>query len=324
MKEIEFIKDIYICLNKNRPMRKFKIIAIVIFICNIAIGQQDAMYTHYAFNTLGVNPAYAGSRDVITITGLHRSQWIGFDGAPITQTLTFHSPIFHESLGAGLSIINDKIGPVNMTSFYGDLSYRFKLTEKTKLAFGLKGGGNLMQGDLTSLQTTQQGDAAFANIGSRFLPNFGAGLYLFNESWYLGLSAPKFLENGFTTNTTGVLEGERRHYFFIAGAVFDISNDLKLKPTTFVKATGGAPIELDLTTMLIIRDKFEIGLMGRTGDAVGALIGYNVNNQMRIGYSFDWSFENTTGVYNAGSHEVMVRYDIINTKPGKIRSPRYF
>lgn len=306
-------------------MKRIRIILAVTLLSGVtAFGQQDAMYTHYAFNTLAVNPAYAGSRDVITITGLHRSQWVGFDGAPVTQTLTFHSPIFTESLGAGLSIINDKIGPINMTSLYGDLSYRFKLTEKTKLAFGLKGGGNLMQGDIASLETTQAGDGAFQNISSKFLPNFGAGLYLSNERWYLGLSAPKFLENGFTTNTVGVSEGEKRHYFFIAGAVFDIANGLKLKPTTFVKATEAAPLEADLTAMFIIRDKLELGVMGRTGDAVGALIGFNFTNQLRVGYSFDWSFENTTAVYNAGSHEVMVRYDIVNSKPGKIRSPRYF
>lgn len=306
-------------------MKKRVIIIAVTLLSGFAVlGQQDAMYTHYAFNTLGVNPAYAGSRDVITVTALHRSQWIGFDGAPVTQTLTLHSPIFNEAIGTGLSIINDKIGPINMTSLYGDLSYRFKLTEKTKLAFGLKGGGNLMQGDIASLETTQAGDGAFQNISSKFLPNFGGGLYLSSERWYLGIGVPKFLENGFITNSTGVAVGEKRHYFFIAGTLFDIASGVKLKPTAFVKATQAAPLEADLTAMFIIRDKLELGLMGRTGDALGALIGYNFTNQIRVGYSFDWSFENTTAVYNAGSHEVIVRYDILNTKPGKIRSPRYF
>lgn len=289
-----------------------------------AFSQQDAMFTHYAFNTLAANPAYAGSRDVITVTGLHRSQWVGFDGAPTTQTLTLHSPAFTEAVGLGLSIVNDKIGPVQMTSLYGDLSYRIKLTNKTKLAFGLKGGGNLMQGDIATLKTDQAGDGAFQNISSKFLPNFGAGIYLSNEKWYAGVSAPKLLENSFLENSTGVLDGERRHFFLIAGFVARLSQNVKLKPTTFVKATEAAPIEADLTAMFIFNDKFELGVMGRTGDALGVLLGYNFNPQLRLGYSFDWSFQNTTGKYNVGSHEVMVRYDILNLEKGKIRSPRYF
>lgn len=306
-------------------MKKIQIILIAFLLSGSALkAQQDAMYTHYAFNTLAVNPGYAGSRDVMTITGLHRSQWVGFDGAPETQTITFHSPVFSESLGLGVSIVNDKIGPVQFTSFYGDISYRIKLTKKTKLAFGLKGGGNLVQGDIAALKTDEAGDGAFRNISGKFLPNFGGGIYLSNEKWYLGASAPKLLENSFSSNVAGVAKGEKRHYFFIAGTVFNLTNGIKLKPTTFIKATEGAPVEADLTAMFIFNDKFELGVMGRTGDALGALIGYNFTNQFRVGYSFDWSFENLTGTYNSGSHEVLLRFDIINVEQSRIRSPRYF
>lgn len=306
-------------------MKKLIIILTAFLIGNAVFSQQDAMYTHYSFNTLAVNPGYAGSRDVITVTGLHRSQWVGFDGAPITQTLTLHSPIFTEAIGIGLSLVNDKIGPIKQTSFYADLSYRISLTKRTKLAFGLKGGGNLLQGDLASLETTTANDQAFINVQNRFMPNAGVGVYLSNEKWYMGVSAPKLLENGLTaTNTAGGLNKESRHYFFIAGFVTKLSNSIKLKPTTFVKATEAAPLEADITAMFIFQDKLELGIMGRTGDAVGALIGFNFTPQFRAGYSFDWSFENTTGLYNAGSHEIMLRYDIINVEKDKIRSPRYF
>ncbi len=302
---------------------------ILILICGLLIyastyAQQDAMYTHYAFNTLAVNPAYAGSRDIITITGLHRSQWVGFSGAPITQTITFHSPVYREELGLGLSVVNDKIGPVRFTSFYADLAYRARLNKNVRLSFGLKGGGNLMQGDLASLKTTESGDGGLQNIKSLFLPNIGAGLYLFSPTWYTGISAPKLIENKFVDNATTILDGEKRHFFFIAGFVTNLSSSLKLKPTTFVKATPSAPVEADLTLMFIIKDKIELGIMGRTGDGVGALIGYNINNQTRIGYSFDWSFVARTGTTNIGSHEIMIRYDIINSDPEKIYSPRYF
>ena len=215
-------------------MRKLIIIAISLLAFSNVISQQDAMYTHYAFNTLAINPGYAGSRDVVTVTALHRSQWVGFDGAPVTQTLTLHSPIFTESLGIGLSLVNDKIGPIKQTSFYADLSYRINLTKKTKLAFGLKGGGNLLQGDLASLETITGNDQAFTSIQNKFMPNAGAGIYLSNEKWYMGVSAPKLIENGLVaTNTVGSLNKESRHYFFIAGMVTKLSNSVKFKPTTF-------------------------------------------------------------------------------------------
>jgi len=287
-------------------------------------AQQDAMFTHYAFNTLAVNPAYAGSRDALTITGLHRSQWVGFDGAPTTQTLTLHTPIFKEQLGAGLSIMNDKIGPVNNFSITGDFSYNFKVTQNSKLAFGLKGGINLLQGTLSDVPTETANDPTFVSTRSDILPNFGFGAYYYTSKWYAGISTPKLLENDYKSNT--VMGSQQRHFFFIAGTVFDLNKKgtIKLKPTTFVKVTEAAPIEADITGMFIIQDTYEIGAMFRSGDAAGLLLGYNLNEQLRIGYSFDWSFTNKTGKYNSGSHELMLRYDFIYKSKRKIRSIRYF
>jgi len=310
-------------------MKKILILAIALTAAFSSYAQQDAMFTHYMFNTLAINPAYAGSRDALTITALHRSQWVGFEGAPVTQTLTIHSPV-NDKIGLGLSVLNDKIGPTQTTSLNGDFSYTIKVSKKGKLAFGLKGGFNLMQGDLNTISLDQKDDISFANnVESEFLPNFGFGLYYYTTKWYVGLSAPKILENDFNANNSagGTDDSnEQRHYFLIAGTVFNLNKDgsLKLKPTTFVKVTNGAPVEVDLTGMLIIKDKVEIGLMYRTGDAAGVLLGYNFTDQLRFGYSFDWSFANTTGKYNSGSHEVMLRYDFIYKNKAKIRSPRYF
>ncbi len=304
-------------------MKTIKIISAVFLLSTAAFAQQDAMYTHYAFNTLNVNPGYAGSRGVTTATLLHRSQWVGFEGAPTTQTFTLHSPVFRESFGAGLSVINDKIGPINTTSFYLDLSYTLKLTTQAKLAFGLKGGGNFIQNSLNNV-TTQNTDPSFFGIGNSFNPNIGAGAYLYKERWYVGLSAPRFIENSFTSNGTGGVEGEKRHFFLIGGYITKLTHKIQFKPTAFVKATESAPIEADLTAMFVFNQKLELGVMGRTGDALGFLVGYNFTDQLRAGYSFDFSFVNTTIKYNAGSHEVMLRYDLINPNKYKIHSPRYF
>lgn len=291
---------------------------------NILKGQQDAMFTHYMYNTLWLNPAYAGTRDAFTITGIHRSQWVGFEGAPIDQTITMHTPFFNGKMGAGLSILNDKIGPTKSTIVALDLDYQVKLSKKSKLSFGLKGLANIYSNSLNTLELDNQNDMAFAENTQRVLPNLGAGIYYYRERFYVGFSSPKLLENKLSTGVSGTLSKEQRHYFFIMGTVFDLGKNLKLKPTFFIKATESAPIEGDVTANFLIKDKFIIGAMYRTGDAVGVLLGYNFTEQFTLGYSFDWSMANTTGKYNSGSHEIMLRYDLISKQKAKIKSPRFF
>jgi type IX secretion system PorP/SprF family membrane protein len=309
-------------------MKKLLISASLLLTGIITFAQQDAMFTHYMFNTLAVNPGYAGSRDALTITGLHRSQWVSFPGAPTTQTLTLHTPIHNDQLGLGLSVLNDKIGPTNTTAIYADFAYKLKLNEKAKLAFGLKGGINLRSNGLSSLALDETNDDAFANdVVSDVLPNFGFGLYYYTDKYYVGLSTPKLLENNFTTNTvSGSLSSasEKRHYFLIAGTVFPITDHIKLKPTGFMKVTEAAPIEGDITLTALFKEKLWAGVMFRTGDALGLLVGANITDQLSLGYSFDWSYTNTTFKYNAGSHELMLRYDLIYNNAQRIRSPRYF
>ncbi len=309
-------------------MKKIILVIGILFSSILIKGQQEAMFTHYAFNTLAINPAYAGTRDALTVTALHRSQWVGFPGAPLTQTLTLHTPVFTENIGLGLSLLNDKIGPTNTTSFYVDFSYRIRLSGSSWLSFGLKGGMNLRKLDLTDLTTGTAGDPTLlSDIKSEFLPNFGFGVYYFTPKYYLGLSIPKLLENDFKENKVeGSVDfgNESKHYFFIAGAVFKLSDNLLLKPTGFLKFVSGAPLEGDITANFIFSNRFRIGAMFRTGAAFGLLAGVNITDQLSVGYSYDWSFTNTTGKYNAGSHEIMLRYDFIFNSKNKIRSPRYF
>ncbi len=309
-------------------MRRIILIIGIIFSSILVRGQQDAMFTHYAFNTLAINPAYAGTRDALTVTALHRSQWVGFPGAPLTQTLTMHTPIFTDNTGLGLSLVNDKIGPTNTTSFYADFSYKIRINKKSWLSFGLKGGVNLRKIDLTDLTTGEAYDPSLlADVKSEVLPNFGFGIYYLSQRYYLGLSIPKLLENDFKENEVKGsvnLGGESKHYFFIAGAVFDITDNIMFKPTGFLKFVSGAPLEGDITANFIFSERFRIGGMFRTGAAFGLLAGINITPQLEVGYSYDWSFTNTTGKYNSGSHEIMLRYDFIFKDKRKIRSPRYF
>jgi type IX secretion system PorP/SprF family membrane protein len=282
-------------------------------------GQQDAMYTNYMYNTLTVNPAYAGSRDALTANLLHRSQWVGFEGAPTSQTFTIHTALKNRKIGLGLSAVNDKSGPVKNMAVNADFAYILKLTKKSKLAFGLKGGINYMQVQLNTLSLDEQEDPSFQNnIDSRVLPNFGFGMYYSTPRFYTGISSPRLLENNFRTKETGFstrTAQQVRHYYFIAGGLIKLNESLELKPTTFVKATNAAPVEADLTTSFIINKKFRMGVMFRTGDAMGLLLGYYITDNFHVGYSYDWSYGLETMKYNYGSHEIMLSFELPKTYP---------
>jgi type IX secretion system PorP/SprF family membrane protein len=286
-------------------------------------AQQDAMFTHYMYNTLAVNPAYAGSRGAVSATLLHRSQWVDFDGAPTTQTLTLHGPLKNEKIGLGFSVINDKIGPVKNMGAYADFAYILKLNEKSKLSFGLKGGINSMNCKFNSMKLDDETDATFENnVSNRYLPNFGFGMYYARERFYAGVSVPKLLENNFETketNFTTKVTQEIRHYYFITGAMIKLNENIDLKPTSFVKATKGAPIEADITSTFIFNKKFLAGVMFRTGDAAGVLAGFNITEEFNVGYSFDWSYGLKTFKYNYGSHEIMLRYDMKGKQKTAVR-----
>ncbi len=317
--------------------KKFLIGSVFITLTVSVVAQQDPMYTHYMYNTLAVNPAYAGSRGALTLTGLARKQWVGFDGAPTSITGTAHTPIFGEKLGLGISFVNDKIGPIKNNQIYVDLAYHLKLNAKSKLSFGVKGGANMWSANLSQLKTgnTLQDASSYSyNISNNITPNLGAGVYYYRERFYLGVSVPKMLQNkvgstsqvdanGNPSGTSSLLK-EQFHYFTIIGAVFNLSEGLQLKPTALVKATKAAPLQADLTAMFIIQEALHLGAMYRTNDAIGGLIGFNINPQFYVGYSYDFSVTNKTTKYNAGSHEVMLRYDLVYNNKTKIKSPRYF
>jgi type IX secretion system PorP/SprF family membrane protein len=302
-----------------------QIIILFVLLSTHLIAQQDAMFTHYMYNTLSVNPAYAGTRDALTFTLLNRIQWVGFDGAPITQTFSMHTPVKNENMGLGFSLINDEIGPERNTMAYLDYAYTIRTGDKSTLSFGIKGGFALFQVKLSELDLHEPNDPAFlSDLNNKFMPNFGFGMYYSREKFYAGFSVPKLLESEIYQNDIKKLSAKRRHYFFIFGTVFDMTDQIAMKPTALFKATESAPMEVDLTANVIFNNKFHTGLFYRTGDAIGLLIGLQASEQFMIGYSYDWSYGVKTPKYNSGSHEVMLRYDFMYSNQQKIRSPRYF
>lgn len=287
-------------------------------------AQQDPMFTQYMFNTLSINPAYAGSADRLSAVALHRSQWVNFEGAPTTQTVTIHSPLKKENISLGGSIINDAYGPVKQIGFYLDASYRIFFGEN-RLAFGLKAGTNMFSANLIDLNPLMPNDNAFAaNIRSKALPNFGFGAMYYSKRFYLGASAPKLLANKLIDGDLPdfLNNQERQHIFLIAGAVFDISYYTKFKPTLLVKAVNGAPIAAEVTAQFLFFEKFWAGAMYRWEDAAGILLQYEINNRFKIGYAYDYTLSDIRK-YSDGSHEVMLGFDLIRGYGGDV-SPRYF
>ena len=291
-----------------------------------ANAQQDPQFTQYMFNLLALNPAYAGSADRVSLKALSRQQWVGFEGAPTTQTLTVHSPFLVQSLGLGGTVMRDEHGPVTQYGLIVDLSYRIFLAKDQKLAFGLKGGLNLFQGQFAELHPLEANDQVFQqNVSTKTDPQFGFGMMWYSDRFYLGLSVPKLLRTEFfdTDSLQLVSEpGQRAHYYLTGGYVFNLGTYTKFKPTFLVKAVEGAPISFDLSANFLLYDKLWLGAMYRYSDAVGALVQYNLTDGLSVGYAYDYPLSPLRN-YSGGSHEFMLGLEF-GKAPKGIRSPRYF
>jgi type IX secretion system PorP/SprF family membrane protein len=304
-------------------MNKFKILVGLLIIANTNVfAQQDPQFSQYFDNTLFVNPAYAGSKGMLNVTGIHREQWVGFDGRPRSTTLSVHSPLNYESVGLGLTMVSDEAGPIKQTMFYGDFSYTLKLNDKGhKLAFGLKAGLNMISTETDDLVTTEATDPKLIqNVRNKINPNFGFGIYYHTPSFFIGASTPKILEN--TYDGTESENKERRHYFAIAGGVIKLSNYWKLRPTTQLKMTLGAPLSIDISAAGIYREKIWLGAMYRLNAAFGVFAQYQITPQFKVGVASDFGTQALRN-YNYGTFEMMLSYDFVFKKEG-IRSPRYF
>lgn len=297
-------------------------------------AQQDAQYTQYMYNTISVNPAYAGSRGVLSVMGLHRSQWVGLDGAPRTQTLTVNTPIGgNERLGLGVSIVNDEIGPTDETYFDIDFSYSIPTSDEGKLSFGLKAGGHLLNVDFQKLSQFNSNDALFENnIDNKFSPNVGVGVYYHTDRFYVGLSAPNLLETDHfdesttSSNSTAVsfLAEERINYYLIAGHVFDLTDDVKFKPAVLSKLVFGAPLQVDVSANFLLYNRLTLGAAYRWSAALSGMVGFQISDSLMIGFAYDReTTELGQSQFNDGSYEVMLRFELFK-KYNRMLTPRFF
>lgn len=281
-------------------------------------AQQDPQYSQYTYNMNVINPAYAGSKGVLSAGIMGRSQWVGIEGAPRTLTLGLHSPV-GKNVGLGFSVIADRIGPVSETNVYADFSYTLKTSEESRLALGIKGGFTSLQ--VANLFGIDSNDPLNVPI-DRTSPNFGVGAYYYTERFYVGLSAPNLLKTRYLEKTGGIVStaSEIVHIFLSSGYVFQIDDDLKFKPSTMIRANNASPISMDISGNLLWQDKVEFGLSYRFNNSLSAILAFMFNDNMRIGYAYDLNISNF-GAFSAGSHELMLLIDFNRTK---LESPRFF
>ncbi|EDM43538.1 hypothetical protein SCB49_08108 [unidentified eubacterium SCB49] len=294
---------------------------------NNAYAQQDAQYTQYMYNTLSINPAYAGSRDVLSILGLYRTQWVGLDGSPETATFSLHSPV-SDHVGLGLNVTRDEIFISDETYIDGNFSYSFNVSERGKLALGLKAGAHLLNIDsskaITGPYDIGDSDSEFF-VDNKFSPQFGLGAFYYTQNYYLGLSAPSILETEHydtSSNSNSSTAKENAHLYLMTGYTFQMGSDLKFKPAGLVKVVEGAPLQVDISANMLMKEKFTLGLAYRWSAALSAMAGFQISDQLMLGFAYD---AETTELaqYNDGSFEFFLRYEFFK-RDNRLISPRFF
>ncbi len=288
--------------------------------------QQDPMYSLYMNDPVLINPAYAGSRGNLSLSGIFRKQWVGMEWQPTTTGVTINAPFMNFKVGGGISFMNDQIGPMRQTGLYLDYAYHLRFENNHNLSLGLKVGFTDYFINLQNLTTTEWDEYVQSIIPeNKFRPNFGFGAYYYTDWYYAGFSIPLLIKNSLVEeeNTLEVIGREDRTYIFSAGMVFDLVKPvIKLKPTILTRAIFGAPPSVEVSATAIFYDRVWFGLLYRVGDAVAAHVRFQINNQLQIGYSYDLT-NTDLRPHNKGTHEIMINY-VFTRRGQRILSPRYF
>ncbi|AQG78155.1 type IX secretion system membrane protein PorP/SprF [Spirosoma montaniterrae] len=300
-------------------------------------AQQDKMFSQYMFNMMALNPAYAGSRDVLSMTALYRNQWTGVPGAPQTATFTMDMPLNRERVGVGLQLYGDRYGEMQEAGAFASYAFRIKVGQRTTLALGLQAGASSYNANLTNVQLSPDGlpsnDPAFAVNISKVLPNFGTGIYLSNDRSYFSISVPRLIKNKLSEyNVGGLRSVQARHAFLAAGFVVGISPVVKMKPSMLLKYAEGAPMGFDGNINFWFADRIALGASVRrnqfstwtdyTTDAIVGMVEVQLTDQFRFGYAYDHTMNKLRSIAPS-SHEIMLRYEFGFGK-NRILTPRYF
>lgn len=287
-------------------------------------GQHTPLTSQYLFNGLLINPAYAGSRDALTANLTHRQQWVGFEGAPITQVMSLHSPLSRSKLGMGIVLYNDHIGVSNETGLFSNTAYRIRFRQG-KLAFGIGAGITMLRANWNEVALQDNNDQSFNGVSKAAIrPNFSGGAYYYTKSWYVGASMPFVLVHRYDLVNGGYdLATERfdMQPMLTGGHMIEVNDDLKLKPTTLIRYRLESGVQCDISCNAIYKENIWVGFSYRTGDALIGMVEFLPTPQWRFGYSYDLGLS-AIRPYHNGSHELMVQYEFGYRI--RVRDPRYF
>jgi type IX secretion system PorP/SprF family membrane protein len=317
-------------MKKSSVVKVFIVSMMLLYgVQNEVKAQFDAMFTQYMNNEMFINPAYAGSCGALSVTALHRQQWVGFKGAPMTTTLTAHTPLMRNKMGIGLSVLNEKIGVSNRNVIYATYAYRLQVTEKAWLSFGLSAGVHLQLERLSDIETDVSNDPNFsANTPLVATPNFGFGIYFNTDKFYAGFSIPRMVDDHLKVDANmdvlkrTSIKVKNWHYYATVGRLFTVNSFFKLKPQVMIKAVANAPLEFDLNLNTLIKEMFWIGASYRSSADISILAGVQINPQFLISYSYDYPLTKLQKA-TSGSHELVLSY-LFAFKGKKIVTPRYF
>ncbi len=323
---------------KVRLFNKNILLLLTVFAIAFQVSaQKQPQYTQYMYNIGSFNPAYVGTVETADITGLYRAQWTGIPGAPRTMRFGTNIPFANKKTGLGLNVVNDQLGPTTQTFIDLSYSYQVQLSETAKLSFGVAAGGSLLDVDFSKGDFEIENEPLLnSSTVNNFYPTIGAGMFLYDENWYLGLSVPNFLTDGvYNDEVAGIVE-DKIQFNFIGGYVFDLSAGLKFKPTVLVNYLQGAPVNFNFSTNFLISDVFTLGASYRINNDISGLAGFQVSSGLFLGYAYDYN-TNSLGEFSQGSHEVILKFYLGKSgekrdikeptqkgKPKQIDTPRFF
>jgi len=279
-------------------------------------AQQEPMFTQYMFDPISINAAYVGTTDMLNVNTLTRLQWVGLDGAPKTFSLSAHMPIEGRKIGLGVTLLTDKVGPVNNTFFTINYAYRLRVNDRLTLSMGLKGGISSYKVGLTDLSIIDEEDPQFENNEKKISPNLGFGFYLYEEKYFVGFSVPKLIQTTVDDEYATDENQLKRHYYLVGGYNWKINRDWELMPSLLTKIVAGSPVSNDITVQGLYMDLVGGGLMYRIGDALGLFVYGKVYKELNIGYGYEYSLNGLSGI-NSGTHEIRLTYDFSVTSERK-------
>lgn len=296
-------------------------------------AQQDAQYTQFMFNKLSLNPGYAVSTDYACISCLHRSQWVGLEGAPSSQSINARVPFLKKKVAFGASINHDAIGPSDSWNFSLIYAYRFPLA-KGNLGVGMQGTLRSLRINWNDTEAINSADGMIpVGTTAKTIPNFGVGVYYQDKTYYVGLSVPHLLHDDLSNYnylfSTSDLNRSERHVFLMGGAVLKLSNSVKFKPSVLFKYVRNTPFDMDLNASFIFYDRFWAGLTYRlgglhnsVGESLDLVVQFQFSSMIRLGLAYDYSLSKVRK-YNSGTYEIMLEY-CLDPGQDKLTNPRYF